>query len=82
MPDNEQKKGISRWVLGLLPVALLVGMVVVFMRADPTAQFEAAFPPPGGCSDNCRIRTRRRLRTWMLRDSSIYSLLGEDEPAA
>ncbi|MDX1395972.1 MAG: metal transporter [Gemmatimonadota bacterium] len=34
-----------RWVLGLLPIVLLAGLVVVFLRYDPTATFRAAFPP-------------------------------------
>jgi len=29
----------------LLPLVLLAGMVAVFLRADPTARFDAAFPP-------------------------------------
>ena len=36
---------MNRWLLAVLPVALLAGMVFVFTRADPTAQFDAAFPP-------------------------------------
>ena len=36
---------MSRWVLGLLPLALLAGLVAFFFGADPTAPFRAAFPP-------------------------------------
>lgn len=36
---------VPRWVLGLLPLALLAGLVTFFFGADPTAPFRAAFPP-------------------------------------
>ena len=39
------RSGVSRWVLGLLPLALLAGLVAFFFGADPTAPFRAAFPP-------------------------------------
>ncbi len=45
MSDNEKKKGPGRWLLAAIPLVLLAVMVAVFMRADPTSQFEAAFPP-------------------------------------
>ena len=39
------RRGPARWVLGLLPLALLAGLVAFFFGADPTAPFRAAFPP-------------------------------------
>ncbi|WP_419167764.1 ZIP family metal transporter [Candidatus Palauibacter sp.] len=39
------RPGPPRWVLGLLPLALLAGLVAFFFGADPTAPFRAAFPP-------------------------------------
>ena len=39
------KPGPPRWVLGLLPLALLAGLVAFFFGADPTAPFRGAFPP-------------------------------------
>lgn len=38
-------RGPARWVLGLLPLALLAGLVAFFFGADPTAPFRDAFPP-------------------------------------
>lgn len=34
-----------KWLFGLLPLVLLGLLVAVFLRADPTAIFRAAFPP-------------------------------------
>ena len=39
------RTGPPRWVLGLLPLALLAGLVAFFFGADPTAPFRDAFPP-------------------------------------
>ncbi|MDX1578402.1 MAG: metal transporter [Gemmatimonadota bacterium] len=36
---------LRKWILGLLPLALLAGLVAVFLEVDPTAPFRAAFPP-------------------------------------
>lgn len=38
-------RGPARWILGLLPLALLAGLVAFFFVADPTAPFRDAFPP-------------------------------------
>ncbi|MGH7539400.1 MAG: ZIP family metal transporter [Gemmatimonadota bacterium] len=44
--DGERPSGSAfRWVLGLLPLALLAGMIVLFLEVDPTRLFRAAFPP-------------------------------------
>jgi zinc transporter ZupT len=40
-----ERRGPARWVLGLLPLALLAGLVAFFFGADPTAPFRDAFPP-------------------------------------
>ena len=50
MPDSRSDagprgQGPGRWVLGLLPLALLAGLVAFFFGADPTAPFRDAFPP-------------------------------------
>lgn len=50
MPDSRsdaepRRQGPARWVLGLLPLALLAGLVAFFFGADPTAPFRDAFPP-------------------------------------
>lgn len=45
LPDASPGRGLSRWVLGLFPLALLAGLVVFFFGADPTAPFRNAFPP-------------------------------------
>ena len=39
------RTGPPRWILGLLPLALLAGLVAFFFGADPTAPFRDAFPP-------------------------------------
>lgn len=41
----ERASGPAKWVLGLLPVALLAVLVAVFLRFDPTQAFRTAFPP-------------------------------------
>lgn len=41
----ERASGAAKWVLGLLPVALLAVLVAVFLRFDPTEAFRTAFPP-------------------------------------
>ncbi|MXW55541.1 MAG: metal transporter [Gemmatimonadales bacterium] len=45
-PDAAPRRsGPARWFLGLLPLALLAGLVAFFFGADPTAPFRDAFPP-------------------------------------
>ncbi|MDE2661855.1 MAG: metal transporter [Gemmatimonadota bacterium] len=45
-PDAAPRRsGPARWVLGLLPLALLAGLIAFFFGADPTAPFRDAFPP-------------------------------------
>ena len=34
-----------RWLFGLLPLALLAGLVALFFATDPTSSFRTAFPP-------------------------------------
>lgn len=35
----------AKWALGLFPLAILAGLVLLFFQVDPTAPFRAAFPP-------------------------------------
>ncbi len=36
---------LPNWLLGLIPLALLAGLVVLFVMANPLAYFTGAFPP-------------------------------------
>ncbi len=36
---------LARWGLGVFPLILVAGLVLVFFRADPTAPFRDSFPP-------------------------------------
>jgi zinc transporter, ZIP family len=44
-PVMEPMGGMPLWLRGVLPLVLLAGLVVVFLRFGPVGVFQAAFPP-------------------------------------
>lgn len=42
---NPVMNRIPKWLLALLPLLILIGLVIVFIRANPLAYFSGAFPP-------------------------------------
>lgn len=42
---NPLMNRIPKWLLALFPLLILIGLVVVFIRANPLAYFSGAFPP-------------------------------------
>ncbi len=44
-PEPPQREGMPLWFKGLAPLALLAGLVFLFLRVGPVGVFRAAFPP-------------------------------------